>query len=673
MRGRGRSYGRGFGRAGLSRGGGGRGGGRHPAHLKGKEIGMFYRNKGLQKRRQLEKAERAVVGISESTRSDLDSLLREVKKEQGASSEEPMSSGSGSGGVVVPQVMPIRHKCLSREPTLDALLQQELKEGHEKSCSSYYQKLQEFRRALPCYAMREEILSKIRDNQVVVLVGETGCGKTTQIPQFILDDAIARGCGSATHVVCTQPRRISAISVAARVSEERGEDPEMTNGSVGFQIRLDTRLPRTHGSILYCTTGVMLRWLISSPLLDNCSHIILDEVHERDVLIDFLMIIIRDIIPKRPDLKVIIMSATLHAEMLSHYFSDCPIIRVPGRIFPVTIHYLEELLPQMRYRPVPKRPFRPFHGRRKGQFSEEDAKLQEFNRYVSTLPSYQQEVLSEMSFKTIDHDLVVHTVKHLYHTTQDGAILVFLPGWTDISQVHDKIVKDPVLSNHLIIPLHSMLPMTTQKEVFDRPPRGVRKIILSTSIAETSITIDDVVYVVDTGKTKEGTFDVSRNIACLDPVWVSQASAKQRQGRAGRVQAGHCIRLYTEWHYNKMLEYQLPEILRTPLEELILQIKILRLGSAGPFLEKALQSPQADAVKMAIEKLTYLQALDSNEQLTALGYHLAKLPVSPSIGKAILFGAIFSCLDPVLTICAILGFKDPFVVPLVCILLLPHE
>jgi len=249
---------------------------------------------------------------------------------------------------------------------------------------------------------------------------------------------------------------------------------------------------------------------------------------------------------------------------------------------------------------------------------------------------------------------------------EEGAILVFLPGWDDISKLHDNLKKEALFSSDkfIIIPLHSMMPSANQREVFDRPPKGVRKIVIATNIAETSITIDDVVFVVDAGKVKEKTYDVNNKIACLQPVWISKASSRQRRGRAGRVQPGYCFHLFTRFRAESLDDYQLPEMMRTPLEELCLQIKILKLGMIRPFLSKALQPPEEQAVINALEVLHQLNALDAHEGLTPLGYHLAALPVNPRIGKMILFGAIFSCLDPVLTVASVLGFKDPFVFPL---------
>ncbi|KAG0721052.1 ATP-dependent RNA helicase DHX36 [Chionoecetes opilio] len=199
----------------------------------------------------------------------------------------------------------------------------------------------EVRKKLPSYKMRDEIVDTIRNNQVVVLSGETGCGKTTQVAQFLLEDAVASGEGSVCRIVCTQPRRISAISVAQRVADERGEK---IGKSVGYQIRLETVQPRVEGSILFCTTGIVLQWLQRDPLLSQVSHLVLDEIHERDMVSDFLICIAKDLIKVRPDMKVILMSATLNADQFSAYFGGCPMIHIPGFTYPVKEYYLEDVI-----------------------------------------------------------------------------------------------------------------------------------------------------------------------------------------------------------------------------------------------------------------------------------------------------------------------------------------
>lgn len=219
-------------------------------------------------------------------------------------------------------------------------------------------------------------------------------------------------------------------------------------------------------------------------------------------------------------------------------------------------------------------------------------------------------------------------------------------------------------SKYLILPLHSQMPTVDQKQIFERPPNGIRKIILSTNIAETSVTIDDVVFVIDCGKIKINNFNLETNTQTLLPEWVSLANADQRKGRAGRVQPGYCFHLFTRARKMTLDKYLKPEILRTRLEDVLLMMKILQLGKAEPFCEKLLDAPNPAAVGVALDLLKRLNALDDNENLTPLGYHLGKLPLGPQMGKMLLMGAIFSCLDPILSVAAFLDFKDAFQMPL---------
>ncbi|XP_078362233.1 ATP-dependent DNA/RNA helicase DHX36-like isoform X2 [Oculina patagonica] len=734
----------------FSSGGGrrGRGRGRHPSGLSGKQIGLWYAAKGQKKKADKELKQRAYVTMDSHHEERISQLLGEMRQNESSNNSRTEAGASGlgcrdwydgpheehcseqpeggsynrdedmqdvtdskfrdqfsdeddhfpdhafvSGNDRRKQSTP-KHssnvgRCLQQNAALDLHLKEE-QQRKVVSGLARYTAMQEFRKRLPAYEKKEELLQLINSEQVLVISGETGCGKTTQVSQFILDDAIEQGRGSMCRVICTQPRRISAISVAERVAAERDEDCG-ENGSVGFQIRLESKLPREQGSILYCTTGVLLRWLVSDPLLLDCSHIILDEIHERDILSDFLIIIVRDLLPKRPDLKLILMSATLNSEMFSAYFDNCKMSHIPGFTYPVQELYLEEIIEKTGYevkekaasfdRRQPKwmryRKTKSIAKDRRLEKSmawlaesQEDDEEMEWQQYLHSLRDRFSPktitTLQNMNLEKIDMELMVRVITHISLHMEEGAILVFLPGWDDISKLHDNLKQQRLFSSgkFLIIPLHSMMPSVSQREVFDRPPQGVRKIVIATNIAETSITIDDVVFVVDAGKVKEKTYDVNNKIACLQPVWISKASSRQRRGRSGRVQPGYCFHLFTQPRAQSLEDYQLPEMLRTPLEELCLQIKILKLGMIRPFLSKALQPPEEQAVINALEVLHQLNALDTNEELTPLGYHLAALPVNPRVGKMILFGAIFSCLDPVLTVASVLGFKDPFVTPL---------
>uniref|UniRef100_A0A672YPW1 ATP-dependent DNA/RNA helicase DHX36 n=1 Tax=Sphaeramia orbicularis TaxID=375764 RepID=A0A672YPW1_9TELE len=547
----------------------------------------------------------------------------------------------------------------------------------DRSLDDYLKSDLESKKSDMKYKEMLELVELINSNRVLVVSGETGCGKTTQVTQFILDDYINRGVGSTCRIVCTQPRRISAISVAERVAAERAESVGNGN-SCGYQIRLQSRLPRRQGSVLYCTTGIILQWLRSDPLLSSISHLVLDEIHERNLQSDVLLIIVKDLLHMRDDLKVILMSATLNAEKFSQYFDNCPMIHIPGLTFPVKEFFLEDVVEMTRYQPQNrdrrsswKRGFWQGHNSRPEKEVKEAEYREMWPCFARTLEGRYSHTTIEALEKLdnddkIDLELIMALIHHIVREDEEGAILVFLPGWDNISSLNDLLMAQPMFRSDrfVIFPLHSLMPTVNQTQVFKKPPPGVRKIIIATNIAETSITIDDVVYVIDGGKIKETNFDTHNNISTMAAEWVSLANAKQRKGRAGRVRPGKCYHLYNNLRASLLDDYQLPEIMRTPLEELCLQIKILKLGSIARFLEKALDPPTEKAVNLSIKNLTDLNALDHAENLTALGIHLARLPVEPHIGKLILFGALLGCLDPVLTIAASLSFKDPFFIPL---------
>uniref|UniRef100_A0A6Q2Y5L2 RNA helicase n=1 Tax=Esox lucius TaxID=8010 RepID=A0A6Q2Y5L2_ESOLU len=630
---------------------GGRGGGpnRPPSHLKGREIGLWYAKWGGLKRK-------------ENERKSVRSYLLEPQEER---TETEQIGKDKDLEYLFQEVV--------RENALDQQLKRDLE--RKRADSKYLEMLVRISLALYLYSLfpfQQELVEVIRSNQVLVVSGETGCGKTTQVTQFILDDYIDRGMGSLCRVVCTQPRRISAISVAERVAAERAERVGDGN-SCGYQIRLQSRLPRKQGSVLYCTT-VSQSLSSSNPILIQFKY----EIHERNLHSDVLLIIVKDLLRVRHDLKVILMSATLNAEKFSRYFDNCPMIHIPGMTFPVQEFLLEDVVEMLRYRPQ-KQERRPRwkRGFMQAQNSRPE-KEQKEAEYKESWPCYARTLRDRYSDSTIevlemmddddkiDLELVVQLIRHIVLSEEEGAILVFLPGWDNISSLNDLLMTQQMFKSDrfVIIPLHSLMPTVTQTSVFKRPPPGVRKIVIATNIAETSITIDDVVFVIDGGKIKETHFDTQNNISTMAAEWVSLANAKQRRGRAGRVCPGKCYHLYNSLRASLMEAYQLPEIMRTPLEELCLQIKILKLGPIAEFLRKALDPPTEEAITLAITHLMDLNALDRSEALTPLGFHLARLPVEPHIGKLILFGALLGCLDPVLTIAASLSFKDPFFIPL---------
>lgn len=527
-----------------------------------------------------------------------------------------------------------------------------------------------FREKLPAFKVKDDFLKAVASHQVVVVSGETGCGKTTQLPQFILEEEISSLRGADCNIICTQPRRIAAISVAARISAERGE---RLGDTVGYQIRLEAKRS-AETRLLFCTTGVLLRQLVQDPDLTGVSHILVDEIHERGMNEDFLLIILKDLLSRRQDLRVILMSATINADLFSQYFRNAPIIHIKGFTYPVVEFFLEDVLEKTSYRIAPQSNTSAgdFRGRQKLAESRKDALTESFEDVdIDTLyKNYSlttRQTLEAWSGSQLDLGLVESTVEYICRHEGDGAILVFLTGWDDISKLFDTIKSNKFLGDtgkFLVLPLHGSMPSIDQHEIFNRPPANVRKIVLATNVAESSITIDDIVYVIDCGKAKGTSYDALNKIACLLPTWISKASAHQRRGRAGRVQAGICYRLYPKVIHDAMAEYELPEILRTPLQELCLHIKSLQLGAIASFLAKALQPPDALAVRNAIELLKTIGAMDDSEELTPLGRHLCALPLDPNIGKMLLMGSIFQCLSPALTIAAALAHRNPFVLPL---------
>ncbi|KAM4097227.1 hypothetical protein ACJW30_08G165200 [Castanea mollissima] len=534
-------------------------------------------------------------------------------------------------------------------------------------------KMLEFRRSLPAYKEKDTLLTAVSRNQVIVVSGETGCGKTTQIPQFILESEIESVHGAVCSIICTQPRRISAMSVSERVASERGEK---LGESVGYKVRLEGMKGRdTH--LLFCTTGILLRRLLIDRNLKGVTHVIVDEIHERGMNEDFLLIVLKDLLPRRPELRLILMSATLDAELFSSYFGGAQIIRIPGFTYPVRTHFLENILEMTGYKLTPYNQIDDYGQEKMWKMSKQAprkrksqiASVVEDALRAADFKDYRPQTRESLSFwnpECIGFNLIEYLLCYICENEKPGAVLVFLTGWDDISSLKDKLQAHPLLgdpSQVLLLACHGSMASSEQRLIFDEPEDGVRKIVLATNIAETSITINDVVFVLDCGKAKETSYDALNNTPCLLPSWISKVSAQQRRGRAGRVQPGECYYLYPRCVYNAFAEYQLPEILRTPLQSLCLQIKSLKLGSISEFLSRALQSPELLAVQNAIDYLKIIGALDENEDLTVLGRYLTMLPVEPKLGKMLILGAIFNCLDPVLTIVSGLSVRDPFLTP----------
>ncbi|XP_055001998.1 probable ATP-dependent RNA helicase DHX34 [Sorex araneus] len=467
-------------------------------------------------------------------------------------------------------------------------------------------KLQRERAALPIAQYGQRLLQMLKEHQVVVVAGDTGCGKSTQVPQYLL-------AAGFSHVACTQPRRIACISLAKRVGFE---SLSQYGAQVGYQIRFEsTRSAAT--KIVFLTVGLLLRQIQREPGLPQYQVLIVDEVHERQLHSDFLLGVLRGLLPRRPDLKVVLMSATINTALFSTYFGGAPVLQVPGRLFPITVVYQP---PETEAAGATSKP----------------------------------EKLDPRPFLR-----VLEAIDHKYPAEERGDLLVFLSGMAEISAVLEAAqVYAASTQRWVVLPLHSALSVADQDKVFDVAPPGVRKCILSTNIAETSVTIDGIRFVVDSGKVKEMSYDAQAKLQRLQEFWISQASAEQRKGRAGRTGPGVCFRLYAESDYDAFAPYPVPEIRRVALDALVLQMKSMSVGDPRtfPFIEP----PPAASLETAILYLRDQGALDSSEALTPIGSLLAQLPVDVVIGKMLILGSLFSLAEPVLTIAAALSVQSPF-------------
>ncbi|KAL9610862.1 MAG: hypothetical protein Q9167_004467 [Letrouitia subvulpina] len=523
-----------------------------------------------------------------------------------------------------------------------------------RSKTSQYQKWLKFRRTLPVWSFKDDLLHVIENFPVIIICGETGCGKSTQVPSFILENELSHG--RSCKIYCTEPRRISAISLAQRVSEEIGEAKGDLGGArslIGYAIRLESKMnPTTR--LVYATTGIVMRMLESSDDLREITHLILDEVHERSIEIDFLLIILKKLLIRRSSLKIILMSATVNAQKFSAYLNDAPIMSVPGRTFYVDTRYLEDAVELTKYisRDSDSDNVRYVES---SEDDDEDSRSRKSSVTSAGLCNYSastRNTLAKLDEYRIDNGLIIALIKAI--ATADSlinyskAVLVFLPGIGEIRRLSGILSTHPFFCDSWkVYALHSTIAMEEQEQVFLIPPKGIRKIVLATNIAETGVTIPDITCVIDTGKHKEMRFDEKRQLSRLIEVFISRQNAKQRRGRAGRI-----------------AEEPTPEILRLSLQDLVLRVKICRLGSAEAVLLEALDPPSSKNIRRAVDSLIDVKALTHSEELTPLGRQLAKLPLDIFLGKLILLGSIFRCLDGALTIAAILSAKSPFSAPI---------
>lgn len=474
----------------------------------------------------------------------------------------------------------------------ERMMQQKLTAAEQKAKS-----IEDTRKSLPMYEYREQLLEAINTYQVLVIVGETGSGKTTQLPQYLYEAGYAK---QGKKVGCTQPRRVAAMSVAARVAEEMGVK---LGNEVGYSIRFeDATSDKT--VLKYMTDGMLLREFLTEPDLSTYSCLMIDEAHERTISTDVLFGLVKDLARARPDIKLLISSATLDAEKFATYFDDAPIFNVPGRRYPVDIHYTQQ--PEANYLAA-----------------------------------------------------AVTTVFQIHLSQPSGDILVFLTGQDEIELAEQNLTETcrklgsraPEL---VICPIYANLPTDLQAKIFEPTPPKARKVVLATNIAETSLTIDGIVYVIDPGFVKENVYNPRTGMESLVVSPISRASANQRAGRAGRVGPGKTFRLYTKWAYlNELDENTTPEIQRSNLNSVVLLLKSLGIHDLINF--DFLDAPPPDTLIRALEQLYALSALNDRGELTRRGRQMAEFPTDPMLSKSVLAAHDLGCVDEILSIIAMLG------------------
>ncbi|KAK9803444.1 hypothetical protein WJX73_001656 [Symbiochloris irregularis] len=528
-----------------------------------------------------------VTGLTEGEKEEGARAKERIKEEQGLDGEDPVDSDEDAGN----------HKASGQ-------FKNHLKKNEAQSEFAKSKTLKQQRRFLPVYESRDELLHVIRENQVVVIVGETGSGKTTQMTQYLHED----GYTMYGMVGCTQPRRVAAMSVAKRVSEEM--DVEL-GGEVGYAIRFeDCTSDKT--VIKYMTDGVLLRETLREGDLDNYSAIIMDEAHERSLNTDVLFGILKKVVARRRDFKLLVTSATLDSEKFADFFGSVPVFHIRGRTFP-----------------------------------------------VETLFS-----------KTVQEDYVDAAVKqavavHLGHP--QGDILIFMTGQEEIEATCFSLQERldhlgegvPPL---LILPIYSQLPSDLQAKIFEPAPEGARKCIVSTNIAETSLTVDGIIYVIDTGYCKMKVYNPKMGMDALQVFPCSQAAANQRSGRAGRTGPGTCWRLFTDAAFrSEMLRASVPEIQRTNLGNVVLLLKSLRVDNLLDFA--FMDPPPRDNILHTMYQLWVLGALDNTGALTQLGRNMVEFPLDPPLAKMLLAGAELGCSAELLTIVSMLSVPSAFFRP----------
>ena len=479
-----------------------------------------------------------------------------------------------------------------------------VEEKYKKSHDLYLQRLSklpkpEFDNTLPVHEKLDEIKKAIAENQVTIICGETGSGKTTQLPKICLE----LGRGAAGLIGHTQPRRLAARSVAERIAEELKSE---IGSAVGYKVRFTDHTSRD-ACVKLMTDGILLAETQTDRYLATYDTIIIDEAHERSLNIDFLLGYLKQLLPRRPDLKVIITSATIDAERFSQHFNGAPVLEVSGRTYPVEI----------LYRPLTSK-------------DEDDAEVELTDAIV---------------------DAADELARH-----GEGDILVFLPGEREIREAAEALRKSTLRRNDEILPLFARLSHAEQHKIF-HPTGAKRRIVLATNVAETSLTVPGIKYVIDTGLARVKRYSARAKVEQLHVEKISQAAARQRSGRCGRVSAGVCIRLFSEEDFNSRTEFTDPEIVRSNLAAVILRMAALKLGdvAAFPFLE----APDQRYINDGFQVLLELGAVNEHNGLTKLGEQMARLPIDPKIARILLAAKKHDCMAEILVIASALSIQDP--------------
>lgn len=495
--------------------------------------------------------------VSGKVGEEIDKFVEQYMSIHSISQEAPMQADESERKVeskttgLQDQIPSKKH--LSNEKLKEALLCREE--------SDAYQKIAEQRQNLPIMDVASELMNALENSNTVVISGETGCGKTTQVPQIIYDSFVRAGNGSECNLMCTQPRRVAAVSVAQRVAHERLEkSPGCKGAAVGYQVRLDSAVCKDT-QLLFCTTGILLRKIQADPLLRDISHIVMDEVHERSLESDFAAALLRDLLRRRREaglkqLSLVLMSATINADLFSSYLGDCPVVHAAGRTHPVDVYFLEDTIESLGYvlsddnpsalqsedesntvigNAAASRSFEKELVDSWGTSPSDDV----FGRVTGPNPDFNdylyrneyskatRRTLARLDENVINLELVECLTESLHvQLPIRDAILVFLPGVGEITALINRLRTSPQLSKQRLLPLHASLPSEEQRRVFERPSDNERKIIAATNIGETSITVDDVVAVVDTGKLKEVQYYPQFGMSSLEEAFVSKASAK---------------------------------------------------------------------------------------------------------------------------------------------------